>query len=108
MPVPPPYSLQLRDWFSVSTRTLCFSIFGTPIPDLVLIIRPSFVMRFEQLWRQDRPECWNLLLHVSAAPEIPTIGKLIGVSVLGELGAQLDDLEPLIAALESPDASSRP
>jgi len=41
--------------------------------DLVLIIRPSFVMRFEQLWREDRAEFWKLLFHVSAAPEIPTI-----------------------------------
>jgi hypothetical protein len=76
-------------------------------PDLVLIIRPSFVMRFEQLWREDRAEFWKLLFHVSAAPDIPIIGKLIGVTVLGDLGAELDDLEPLIAALQSPDADTR-
>jgi hypothetical protein len=76
-------------------------------PDLVLIIRPSFVMRFEQLWREDRIEFWKLLFHVSAAPEIPAIGKLIGVTVLGELGAELDDLEPLITALESSDVNTR-
>lgn len=76
-------------------------------PDLVLIIRPSFVMRFEQLWREDRPEFWKLLFHVSAAPNIPTIGKLIGVTVLAELGVVLQDLDPLVVALDSSDDNAR-
>ena len=65
-------------------------------PDLIMIIRPSIVMRYEQLWREDRPEFWNLLFQISAEPHIPQIGKLIGSSVLAGAPCTLIDLEPMM------------
>ena len=49
-------------------------------PDLVLMVRPSIVMRYEQLWREQRTEFWNLLFQISALPQIPVVGKVIGVA----------------------------
>src|SRR5262249_45673095 len=76
-------------------------------PDLVVVIRPSIVMRFEQLWRENRPEFWSLLFKLAAHPDIPAVGKLIGANVLTEVVQELEDLEPLKELLQSKDADTR-
>lgn len=75
-------------------------------PDLVVFIRPSFMLHFSHLWNFDhsRQQFWDLVFRVIRAPEIPEIGKLIGPSVAAELTRTLSDLEPLCAALEDSDA----
>jgi hypothetical protein len=76
-------------------------------PDLFLVIRPSIVMRFEQLWREDRDEFWNLVFAFAKGPGIPPIGKLIGATVLTEVVQQLEDLGPLMERLQSDDLLTR-
>jgi hypothetical protein len=76
-------------------------------PDLVVVVRPSLVMRFEQLWRESRSEFWNLLFKLAAHPNIPAVGKLIGANVLTEVVQELGDLEPLKQRLGSGNGETR-
>jgi len=71
--------------------------------DLFLMIRPSLVMRYEQLWREDRSGFWDLLFRICKVERIPAFGKVIGATVVADLAATTKDLEPLTAALHSND-----
>lgn len=76
-------------------------------PDLILIIRPSILMRFEELWHDQRAEFWDLLFAVSATPTIPAVGKVIGASVLGDAVHDVSELAPLLERLLSANAAER-
>ena len=74
-------------------------------PGLSLMIRPSIVMHFNNLWAKnpDRKEFWNFIFKVMGGNGIPEIGKLIGLSVVAEKAKSLGDLAELQRALESTD-----
>lgn len=76
-------------------------------PDLVVMIRPSIVMRFEQLWHEDRPEFWRLLFQICRDAHVPPVGKLIGAAVVAESARTPTDLEPIIQRLRSTNADDR-
>jgi hypothetical protein len=73
--------------------------------DLVMAIRPSLVLRFQQAWFNDpsREEFWSLAMAVGRRPEMPQAAKVIGPSVAAELAATLADIEPLVRSVESTD-----
>jgi len=68
-------------------------------PDLILMIRPSLVMHFQQLWESDRSSFWKLLFRICEDTQIPQIGKVIGAVVAAEAGRTVQDFEPLQRAL---------
>lgn len=78
-------------------------------PELVLVIRPSLVLHFHYLWMTDphRNRFWDLILRMMRAEAIREIGRLVGPSVAVELARDSSDLEPLFAAIESPDEKRR-
>jgi hypothetical protein len=69
-------------------------------PDVVLMIRPSIVMRFQHLWESDRDGFWRLLFLMCADALVPNIAKVIGAAVAAEAGRLLSDFEPLERALQ--------
>lgn len=78
-------------------------------PELVLMVRPSVLLRFRHLWMLDRSheQFWDLVFRIISTEALPEIGKLIGPSVAGDMGKQLLDLEILCTALESSDERTR-
>jgi hypothetical protein len=75
----------------------------TDDPELVIVVRPSLVLRFQHLWTADprRVQFWHLVFQIVRAESIREIGKLIGPAVGAERADTLFDLEPLCAAIES-------
>lgn len=67
-------------------------------PELVLVIRPSFVHHFTNLWLNDysRVSFWNLVIQLIKKEGIPEVAKLIGPSVAVELGLEITDFSPLL------------
>jgi hypothetical protein len=76
-------------------------------PDLSLMIRPSVVMHYQQLWGVHRNTFWALLFRVCGDAQIPFIGKLIGAAVVAESGRTLQDFEPLQQAFRSGTSGGR-
>lgn len=76
-------------------------------PDLVMAIRPSLVLRFQQAWFDDpaREEFWALTMAVEERADMPQAAKVVGPSVAAELAATLADTGPMIRHLESQDAA---
>lgn len=72
-------------------------------PDLVLAIRPSLVFHLQRLWFGDdrRAEFWDAVLVMARERNLPRIGKLVGPTVAAELGGVAQDLERLLAEIES-------
>ena len=68
-------------------------------PDLILMVRPSIVMRFQQLWDTDRDAFWTLLFGLCSDAQIPPVGKVISAAVLAQSARELQDLDPLVEAL---------
>lgn len=78
-------------------------------PNVVLMVRPSLVMRFQQLWDDYRSEFWSLYLAMCSDARIPQIAKVIGASVCVEFAKTIGDFGPLIQTLRSsnhPDQST--
>jgi hypothetical protein len=73
-------------------------------PDLVVMIRPSIVMRYQHLWEIDRGAFWALLFRICGEASIPDIGKVIGAAVAAESARTLQDFQALEHALGSPGA----
>lgn len=70
-------------------------------PDLILMVRPSIVMRFQQLWDTDRDTFWSVLFGLCGDTQIPPVGKVIGAAVLAESARILQDFDPLVKTLSS-------
>lgn len=76
-------------------------------PGFVLFARPSLDFYFQGLWSRTelrspaRNEFWDSIISVARANRIPSIGKLIGASVVASRVEALTDLEPLAVRLES-------
>jgi len=68
-------------------------------PALLLVVRPSLVMLFESLWRNDRQAFWDTAIGVVAAPEIPAIGEIIGPTVAVDLARDVTDFDAGFAQL---------
>jgi len=76
-------------------------------PELVIVARPSIVLHYEYLWQldSDHARFWQTALRLSKADGIPATGQLIGPSVGARLAGDIDDIRPLVAALDSPQTS---
>lgn len=72
--------------------------------DVVLTIRPSIVLRFqEEWWKADdeRRSFWDLTFRLMRSPDIPELCKLIGPFVAANLTGEISDLRVLIDYLNS-------
>lgn len=69
--------------------------------DLVIAIRPSVVMHFQDKLLTDNDSFWDLTFAVIRSAKIPEIGKLIGPSTAVEFIEGIDGFVPLIEALLS-------
>jgi hypothetical protein len=70
-------------------------------PDLILMLRPSIVVRYQHLWETNREGFWALLFASCADPLVSPVGKVIGAAVLAESGRTLQDFDPLVKSLRS-------
>ncbi len=68
-------------------------------PDLLIMVRPSIVLRYRELWDRHRSSFWDVLFGTSRDPRLPEIGKVIGAVVLAESAYVLADLQPLLDGL---------
>ena len=76
-------------------------------PDLVVMIRPSIVMRYQHLWEVDPGAFWALLFRICGEPSIPNIGKVIGAAVAAESGRTMQDFQALEQVLGSQEPLAR-
>lgn len=72
--------------------------------DLVLVARPSLDMHFQKIWSLDESRLifWELVFKVVKAKQIREVGKLIGPVIAAESCSKLQDLHPVIKAIETP------
>jgi hypothetical protein len=70
-------------------------------PDLILMLRPSIVVRYQHLWETNREGFWALLFATCADPLVSPVGKVIGAAVLADSGRTLQDFDPLVKSLRS-------
>ncbi|MFJ5792684.1 trypsin-like serine protease [Lysinibacillus sp. NPDC093197] len=77
-------------------------------PDLVLVIRPSFVYLFTNIWYmgESRLLFWDLVFLLIENETIPEVAKLIGPSLAVELGNVVNDFNPLFERLTIQDLNS--
>ncbi|MBU5206333.1 ATP-binding protein [Bacillus safensis] len=77
-------------------------------PELVLVIRPSVVYNFTNLWfmEESRSSFWNLVYRLIEADKLPEVAKLIGPSLAVELGHDINDFTPLFQRLITQDTHS--
>jgi len=78
-------------------------------PDLVLVIRPSLVHCFTNLWyvNELRVPFWDMIFLLAEKDGIPEVAKLIGPSLAVELSHIINDFDPLIQKLTLQDVTSR-
>jgi DNA replication protein DnaC len=76
-------------------------------PDLILMIRPSIVMRYQQLWDTNREALWVVVFGSCSDPLLSAVGKVIGAAVLAESARTLQDFHPLVKGLQSGSAPER-
>jgi hypothetical protein len=69
--------------------------------DLVLVVRPSIVFVCQALWERDRNEFWKLVLSFCAAATFSQMIQSIPLLVVASNAKIIDDVQPLISALES-------
>jgi hypothetical protein len=69
--------------------------------DLVLVVRPSIVFVRQALWERDRNEFWKLVLSFCAAATFSQMIQSIPLLVVASNAKIIDDVQPLISALES-------
>jgi hypothetical protein len=71
-------------------------------PTSLFLVRPSYQMYFEGLWRAqpDRQDFWTLALSIAASPDVPEIAKVIAPAVAATLVVHDQDLAVLLAALD--------
>jgi hypothetical protein len=72
-------------------------------PDMVLSIRPSFVLHFQYLWERSatREEFWECALAIASEEDILSVAKLIAPSVAAKLAESADDFEQLVAQADA-------
>jgi hypothetical protein len=73
-------------------------------PELAVVVRPSFLLYFRQLWtvNSGHQQFWDLVFRIMREDQIPEIGKIIGPSIAADLARELPDLEPLCISLDDP------
>lgn len=73
--------------------------------DLLLAIRPSIVMVFQELWHLDatRQQFWDRSLAFEAAPNMRRIGKIIPCVVAAENYLRFDDIAGLVSQIGRSD-----
>ncbi|WP_367387219.1 trypsin-like serine protease [Bacillus vallismortis] len=78
-------------------------------PELVLIIRPSLVHRFADLWMLNgsHDNFWDLIFRLIEKEQIPQVAKLIGPSIAVELANTIGDFKLLFQKLDDQDVNSR-
>ena len=75
--------------------------------DLLLAIRPSITMAFEELWFADdtRAAFWDRASAFERAAGMRLIGKIIAASVAAQEYRQVEDVEPLLHLLQKKQPS---
>lgn len=75
--------------------------------DLLLAIRPSIAMAFEELWFADdtRVSFWDRATAFERAAGMRLIGKIIAASVAAREYRQVEDVEPLLQSLRQKQPS---
>jgi hypothetical protein len=78
-------------------------------PDLLLIVRPSFVMVMHALWQEDptRTRFWDAVFRLAESADVPEIAKLLGPAVAAERAKQLPELDSLCTGLEAESSGRR-
>jgi hypothetical protein len=74
--------------------------------DLVLVIRPSLVFRFQELWERNREEFWELALLFANSPMLSQLAQAIPLAVVAESAETLEDLQPFVSALDQQQEGS--
>jgi hypothetical protein len=76
--------------------------------DLLLAIRPSIVMAFEELWSTDpsREGFWERATAFDQAPGMRLIGKIIAAGVAARMYTLVSDVAALLSALSKRSPSS--
>lgn len=74
-------------------------------PDSLLFARPSYQMHFEYLWELDTNRCtfWSNALRLSSREDLPGIAKVIAPGVAARAASAMDDVQPLLTAIEGDD-----
>jgi len=71
-------------------------------PAKLLFIRPSLLMFFQDLWRQDKENFWGISFQLQASSQASGIAKTIPAMTISESPYCLVDYHPLIFKLASP------
>jgi len=77
--------------------------------DLLLAIRPSIKMAFEELWFEGPMRCafWERAIAFERPPQMRLIGKIIAAGVAAERYETLSDVQPVLDGLRQKDASAK-
>jgi hypothetical protein len=78
--------------------------------ELLLVIRPSIAMSFEELWFDNvlRTDFWERAAAFEKAPCMRLIGRIIAAGVAAQQYRQVSDVQPLIDSLRGKDATASP
>jgi len=69
--------------------------------DLLIAIRPSIDLHYQQLWHRNQESFWKLTFHALSSP-INEVGKLQGPSVAALYATTIDQTQPLLDCLRDP------
>lgn len=74
-------------------------------PTSLFLVRPSYQLYFEGLWRSqtDRRDFWSLAMRIAASADVPEIAKVIAPAVAAALIANDEDVAVLLESLDGDD-----
>jgi hypothetical protein len=77
---------------------------------LTIMLGPSLTLALIDVWNTGPPRAgfWKLGFALSAATDLPGVSQLAAPMVVAEVTSDVDDLEPLIAALDAEDSPKTP
>jgi hypothetical protein len=75
--------------------------------DLSLFLRLSIELLFKEAWTQKRELFWKILGEFATTPNVPSIARIIGPTVIPELAKASVDLAPLLEDINSEDPAKR-
>ncbi|PEJ62409.1 hypothetical protein CN906_20635 [Bacillus toyonensis] len=78
-------------------------------PDLILVIRPSFVHHFTHIWlsNESRVSFWKLAFQIIEKKEVHEIAKIIAPLVAVQLGYEISEFNPLLMELTNQEEAYR-
>ena len=77
---------------------------------LTIMLGPSLTLALIDVWNAGSPRTgfWKLGFALSAATDLPGVAQLAAPMVVAEVANDINDLEPLIAALDAEDSPKTP